>query len=213
MRVPFEGSSPRAPRLSLVRETLWLVREPRGASDRIVLADRGGRVALSAYALYTDAATARDFEAYVVPMLRTMATSRSRTMLVLTEEAATFDAGRVRASLQAAQEGRLVTLVEIAGTWPSTLLELLAAASPSYVRLAPELVHGAGTLPDVFRSLVRLAEFAHERGIELVARNPGDSHDLDAARAAGVGLVQWGDLPLSRDSRGDAEVPGARLRR
>lgn len=185
-----------APRVTLVRESLWLVPIPRDRSDRVALADRRGRLALSAYALYTDAASPADVEAFVVPVLRAMATSRSRSMLVLTEHAATFDAGRVRHALQAAHACALPTSVEITGTWPSTLLELLAAASPSYVRLAPELVRGAATLPDVFRSLVRLAEFAHERGLELVARNPGDEHDLDAARVAGVGLVQWGGLPL-----------------
>lgn len=210
MRLPFEGSSPSAPRVSLVRETFWLVRVPRDAGERHALADRRGRVSFSAYALYTDAATAHDFEAFASPVLRGLSSSRSRTMLVLTEDAATFDAGRVRQSLQVAHERGLATLVELAGTWPSTLLELLAAASPTYLRLAPDLVRGAASLPDVFRSLVRLAEFAHERGLTLVARNPGDEHDLDAARAAGVGLVQWGELPLSRDVPGEGAGTGGR---
>jgi len=204
MRLPFEGAAPRAPRVALIRESLWMVRVPRDAGDRAALADRRGILAFAAYALYTDATEPRDFEAFAVPVLRTMASSRSRTMLVLTEEAATFDAGRVRQSLQEARERGLTTLVEIAGTWPSTLLELLAAAAPTYVRVAPDLIRGVSTLPDVFRSLVRLAEFAHERGIELVARNPGGDTDLDAVRAAGVGLVQWGDPPLSRDEPGEA---------
>lgn len=194
-----EGVSPDAPRVALVRESLWLVRVPRDAGERVVLADRRGRLALSAYALYTDAATAHDFDGFIAPLLRSLATSRTRTMLALTEQASSLDAGLVRQKLQAAQERGLLTLVEIAGTWPSTLLELLAAATPSYIRLAPELVRGAAALPEVFRSLVRLSEFAHERGIELVARNPGDEHDLDAVRAAGVALVQWGELPLSRE--------------
>ena len=38
--------------------------------------------------------------------------------------------------------------------------ELLAAAGPTYVRLSPEFVHGAGSVPDVFRAMVTFGEFA-----------------------------------------------------
>ena len=170
---------------------------PADPSERVVLADRRGRLVLSAYAVYTDVTGARDFEAYVQPVLRTLAASRSRCILTLFETPETFDAGRTRFVVQAARELGLAAMVEIRGTWGATLLELLAAAGPGYIRLAPDVVHGAGSVPDVFRLMVSLSEFSRERGFELVARNPRDEHELDAVRVAGIGLVQWTSVPFS----------------
>jgi len=193
----------RAPRVVLSREVLWRTSVPVDATERNVLQDRTGHVVLSTYAVYSDAATTAEFDAVVAPVLRALASSRSRCMLVLAETMARFDAGRVRHALQVAHDLGISTLVEIGGTWGQTLLELLAAAGPSYVRLAPELVHDAANVPDVFRSLVQLSEFARDRTFQLVARNPRDEHDLDAARAAGIGLLQWAAVPLEplADSR------------
>lgn len=179
------------------RESLWLLPVPSDPSQRANLEERRGRLVLSAYAIYARTIDAREFDALVVPVLRTLASSTSRTMLVLQESNESFDAGRVRARTQLARELGLPSMVEISGSWGPTMLELLAAALPAYVRLAPEMLRGASTVPDVFRSLVRLGEFSRERRIELVARNPHDDAELDAVRTAGIGLVQWTAHPAS----------------
>lgn len=194
------------PRVALARESLWMVPVPSQPSERLVLQERRGRLVTSAYAVYSDALEVRDFEAYVLPVLRTMAASHSRCVLTLLESPATFDAGRTRHALQSARDLGLTSMVEISGAWRPTLLELLAAAGPAYVRLAPEFVHGAGSVPDVFRHIVTLAEFARERGLEIVARNPRDGHELDAVRVAGVGLIQWASVPLLPEQ----DAPSAR---
>ena len=185
------------PRVKLAREELWMVPIPADPSERVVLTDRRGRLVLSAYAVYTDVTDPRDFEACVQPVLRTLAASRSRCILTLVDTPESFDAGRTRHAVQAARELGLASMVEIQGTWGLTLLELLAAAGPGYIRLAPDFVHGAGSVPDVFRLMVSLSEFSRERGFELVARNPRDEHELDAVRVAGIGLVQWTSVPFS----------------
>ncbi|MBK6456354.1 MAG: hypothetical protein IPF87_09770 [Gemmatimonadetes bacterium] len=103
--------------MKLAREELWMVPIPADPSERVVLADRRGRLVLSAYAVYTDVTGARDFEAYVQPVLRTLAASRSRCILTLFETPETFDAGRTRFVVQAARELGLASMVEIRGTW------------------------------------------------------------------------------------------------
>jgi hypothetical protein len=165
--------------------------------ERARLEERRGRLVVSAYAVYSRTIDAREFDALVVPVLRTLAVSTSRCMLVAQEASDAFDAGRVRSRTQLARELGIPAMVEISGTWRPTLLELLAAALPAYVRLSPEMLHGASSVPDVFRSLVTLGEFARERKLELVARNPQDDAELDAVRMAGIGLVQWTASPAS----------------
>lgn len=179
------------------RESLWLLPVPRNASERARLAERRGQLVLSAYAVYARTMDDREFDGLVVPVLRTLAVSSSRSMLILRETSARFDAGRVRARTQLAREIGLPTMIEISGGWAPTMLELLASALPAYVRLAPDMLRGASAVPDVFRSLVTLGEFARERRLELVARNPSDDAELDALRAAGIGLVQWTAHPAS----------------
>ncbi len=177
------------------RESLWLLPVPGDRRERAQLDERRGRLIVSAYAVYARTIDAREFDGLVVPVLRTLATSTSRCMLVTQESSETFDAGRVRARSQLARELGIPSMVEISGSWGPTLLELLAAALPAYVRLSPDMLRGANSVPDVFRSLVTLGEFARERGIELVARNPHDDDELDAVRTAGIGLVQWTNHP------------------
>lgn len=191
------GHTPDSSYVVVSRESLWLLPVPTDPSQRTHLEERRGRLVVSAYAVYARTIDAREFDALVVPVLRTLAASTSRTMLVLQESNETFDAGRVRARTQLARELGLPSMVEISGSWGPTMLELLAAALPAYVRLAPEMLRGAASVPDVFRSLVTLGEFARERRIELVARNPHDDAELDAVRTAGIGLVQWTAHPAS----------------
>lgn len=177
------------------RESLWLLPVPSDRRERTHLEERRGRLVVSSYAVYARTIDAREFEGLVVPVLRTLATSTSRCMLVLQESNESFDAGRVRARTQLARELGIPAMVEISGSWGPTMLELLAAALPAYVRLSPDMLRGANAVPDVFRSLVTLGEFARERRIELVARNPHDDEELDAVRTAGIGLVQWTTQP------------------
>ncbi|MEP7382351.1 MAG: hypothetical protein ABI910_11725 [Gemmatimonadota bacterium] len=187
----WSASSPHTSRLLVSRESLWLLPVPGDRSERARLNERRGQLVLSAYAIYAELLEEREFEWLVVPVLRTLAVSSSRCVLVLPETSASFDAGRVRAATQYTRELGVLSMVEISGGWTPTQLELLAATLPAYLRLAPEMLRGAGSVPDVFRSLVALGEFARERGLELVARNPHDDAELDAVRSAGIGLVQW----------------------
>lgn len=191
------GHAPDGSYVVVSRESLWLLPVPTDPSQREHLEERRGRLVVSAYAVYARTIDTREFDALVVPVLRTLAASTSRTILVVQESNETFDAGRVRARTQLARELGLPSMVEISGSWGPTMLELLAAALPAYVRLAPEMLRGASSVPDVFRSLVTLGEFARERRIELVARNPHDDAELDAVRTAGIGLVQWTAHPAS----------------
>lgn len=184
------------PRVVLSRESIWKLPIPDPSSPRPVALDRRGTMVLSAYAIYTDVDGLRDFDIYVRPVMRSLASSRSRSLLTLVMSPATFDAGLLRHSLASARELGIPSMVEVREVWGSTMLELLAAAGPSYVRLSPDFVHGAGSVPDVFRTVVSMAAFARERKLELVARNPRDAQELDAARMAGLELVQWGHLPI-----------------
>jgi len=186
----------RTPRVAISRESLWQLSMPESASQQEPLPDRRGALVLSAYAVYSDTRDAREFDGLVVPVLRTMAASSSRCMLALTETGASFDAGRVRGALRLARDVGLLSLVEISGGWAPSLLELLAAAAPHYIRLSPEMIRGASAVPELFRSLVALAEFVRVRSIPLIARNPLDHAELDAVRAAGIALVQWASVPI-----------------
>lgn len=187
--------APDASYVLVSRESLWLLPVPGDRRERAQLDERRGRLVVSAYAVYARTIDAREFDGLVVPVLRTLATSTSRCMLVVQESNESFDAGRVRARTQLARELGISSMVEISGSWGPTMLELLAAALPAYVRLSPDMLRGANSVPDVFRSLVTLGEFARERRIELVARNPHDDEELDAVRTAGIGLVQWTTHP------------------
>jgi hypothetical protein len=186
----------RAARVAISRESLWQVASLESPSEQARLADRRGRLVLSAYAVYTDTRDTREFDGVVVPVMRTMAASSARCMLALTETRASFDAGRVRGALQVARDVGLLSVVEISGSWAPTLLELLAAAAPTYIRLSPDLIRGAAAVPELSRSLVTLGEFARERAIPLIARNPLDDAELEAVRAAGIGLMQWVSIPI-----------------
>ncbi|MCC6928958.1 MAG: hypothetical protein IT359_08230 [Gemmatimonadaceae bacterium] len=187
------------PRVVLARESLWKLTVPNNCAERALLHERRKELVLSAYAIYSDVDGLRDFDVYVQPVLRTIASSRSRSMLTLALTPATFDAGLLRHALASANELGIPSMVEVRDLWGRTMLELLAAARPTYVRLSPEFVHGAGAVPDVFRAMVTFGEFARARGLQLVARNPRDDHEVDAARVAGIALVQWGSLPFFRD--------------
>lgn len=197
----------RAARVSIARESMWRLSTPEHPAQRDQLLDRRGRLELSTYVVYTVTRDTREFEALVVPVLRTMAASSARCTLALTESATTFDAGRVRSALQGARDVGLTALVEISGGWSTPLLELLASAAPTYIRLAPELIRGAATVPELFRSLVTLGEFARARSIPLVARNPLDDAELDAVRVAGIGLLQWVALPFEPDDPQGRRLP------
>ena len=192
----------------LARESLWLMTAQGDMHDRSAAHDRRGRLVLSAYAVYADVRDEREFEGMVSPLLSTMASSRSRSMLVLVEGPDSFDVGRVRRALQRARELGVVSMVEIGGAWSRALLELLAATEPSYVRLAPEMLQGVSAVPEVSRSLDALAEFARVRSLNLVARNPHDARELEAVRSTGIGLVQWAQLPSER-ARGAQRMQNA----
>ena len=195
------------PRVMLARESIWRMPVPNDPTQRPVLLDRRGDVVLSAYAVYSDAAGIRDFEGYVQPVLRTLASSRSQAVLALVMSPATFDAGLLRHALGVARDLAIPSMVEIREMWGKTMLELLALAGPTYLRLPPEFLRGAGSVPDVFRALVSFAEFARERRLAVVARNLGDAQELDAARVAGIELVQWGGVPILDDHVGVAAFP------
>lgn len=190
------GSQTLGEEVVLRRESLWLLHAPDDPSQRSRWGDRRGRLVLSAYAVYAIARDVREFEALVGPVLRTLAASRTRAMLVLSESAVSFEAERMRRAVQLARDVGLPTMVEIDDEWGLTQLELVAASGPSYLRLAPEMVRGAATVPDTFRALVAVGEFARRQAIELVARNPSDDQELDALCAAGIGLVQRAALPF-----------------
>jgi len=193
------------PRVVLARESLWKLSVPNTPAERALLDERRKELVLSAYAVYSDVIGLRDFDVYVQPVLRSIASSRSRSILTLAVSPATFDAGLLRHALATAGDLGIPTMVEVRDLWGRTMLELLAAAGPTYVRLSPEFVHGAGAVPDVFRAMVTFGEFARARGLQLVARNPRDDHEIDAARVAGIALVQWGNLPFFGDE-GESNV-------
>ena len=193
------------PRVALTWESIWHLPAPGDATERAMLADRRGRVVLSGYALYTDATTEREFDSFALPVIRNLAASRTRAILTLVESAITFDAARVRRALELARLLGVLSLVEIRGVWSSTLLELLAAAGPNYLRLAPDLVQGAAVMPEQFQTIVQIAEFARERRMLLVARNPGDGNELDAIRVGGIDLVQFGSIPI--ETHADGSLP------
>ncbi len=195
------------PRVVLARESLWRLSVPNAPSERALLSERRKELVMSAYAVYSDVEGLRDFDVYVQPVLRTIAASRSRSILTLALTPASFDAGLLRHTLAAANMLGIPSMVEVRDLWGRTMLELLAAAGPTYVRLSPEFVHGAGSVPDVFRAMVTFGEFARARGLQLVARNPRDDHEIDAVRVAGIALVQWGSLPFFRDENDGAMRP------
>ena len=183
------------PRVAISRESVWLVQVPGRAAPSDELLDRRGYLVLSAYAVYPGTRDTRAIGSVVEPVLRALASSRSRAVLVLTESSLSFDAARIRAAARLARDIGIASMVEITGEWTPTLLELLAASAPSYVRLAPHMLRGAAAIPDTFRSLVLLSEFARTHAVELIARNPYDAMDLNAIRAAGIELAQWTSLP------------------
>ncbi|MCC6770414.1 MAG: hypothetical protein IT360_04300 [Gemmatimonadaceae bacterium] len=194
-----------SPRVVIARESVWLVQLPGHAAQRDPHLERRGFLALSHYAVYPGTRDARAIGAVVEPVLRALASSRARAVLVLTESSLSFDAGRIRAAVRLARDIGIASMVEISGEWTPTLLELLVAPGPSYVRLAPQMLRGAAVIPDTCRSLVLLGEFARTHAVELIARNPYDAVELHAIRAAGIELAQWTSLP------DEARVPSAAM--
>lgn len=184
-----------APQVAISRESVWLVQLPNQDAAGDTLLDRRGALMQSAYAVYPGTRDARVLASVVEPVLRALASSRSRAMLVLTESSVSFDPARIRAAVRLAREIGIASMVEISGEWAPTLLDLLAAQAPSYVRLAPEMLRGAAAVPDTFRSLVLLSDFARTRAVELIARNPCDAMELHAVRTAGIELAQWTSRP------------------
>ncbi len=187
--------SARLPRVTLSWESIWRLPAIDETTRLGALEAPRGRVVICAYSVYCEDPTDREFEAYVVPILRNVAASRTRGMLTLVESASRFDASRLRNAIRVARSFGLHSLVEIDGVWSTAMLEMLADATPGYLRLNPDVTLGASVIPEQFQTLVRLAEFARARDIPLVARNPSDEFELDALRVGGIELVQFATLP------------------
>jgi hypothetical protein len=124
-----------------------------------------------------------------MPVLGALSTVRSHIMVAFLLRAPHFEAARLRPIIQRCADSSVATLVELGGEWPEPALEFLVDTRPSYLRVGPEYVRAVAAFPEGFRRLVRLAEFAREHQVPLVARGVDNAEDLTTLRLAGISLL------------------------
>ncbi len=177
----------RTPRVLLRRESLWTYSVPASASQYQLLDDRTAKLAFSGYVAYSDAHTIAEFEDTLLPLVATFRTTRSHLATAFVSRFGNFDSALLREMLDRCSGHLVPTVVEIRGSWTEAALQVLASTRPSYLRIGPEFVQGVASVPEQFRRLVRLAEYANLNGMPLVARGVSSPEDLQALRVAGVG--------------------------
>lgn len=182
----------RVPRVLLHCEALWRLPVPGSAADYGMLLDRRGALVTAGYTVYADARTPIEFEDSVMPLLRGVSHSRCRFFLGLLATPATMRVSAMARTIDQCRHLGIATVLELRGSWSTAALALLAMTRPDYVRLGPDLVRGIAVVPEQFRAVVQVSEFARDVGLPLVARGLDSTEDLDAVRIAGIGLVHRG---------------------
>jgi hypothetical protein len=183
------------PRVLLSREEIWLVAASGARIDHGVPAvERRGRLALSAYALYSDAANDTEFAEFVFPVLLAMSTSRATTLLALVESVAAFDAAFLSRRIAICHELSMATLVEVDEYWPRVAFERLLSARANYLRIGANMMRGAARDPEKLRDLIELTDVARVRQLQIVGSSRDPAGDSRAVRAARIELLQL-DVP------------------
>jgi hypothetical protein len=188
-----DRSGRRVPRVLMRREELWRLPIPGAPSEFGLLLDRRGALVTAGYTVYTDARTPAEFDDSVMQLLRGVSVARSRFFLGLSATTSTFHVTPLFRTVEQCRDMGVSTVVELRGSWSHSALALLATTRPDYLRVGPDLVRGIAHVPDQFRAVVALAEFARECGIPLVARGLDTTADLDSVRIAGIALLHRAD--------------------
>ncbi len=191
----------RTPRVLLRRESLWAYSVPASPAQHLLLSDRTPQLISAGYAAYSDAGSVGEFEDSLMPVMATFRSTRSHLTAGFVSRSTSFDSALLREMIERCTGQGIRTVVEIRGQWSEATLELLLATQPHHLRIGPEYVQGVATLPEQFRRIVHLAEFANGNGIPLVARGVRTPEDLDALRVAGLGHFHQSE---SGDSSTDA---------
>ncbi len=201
----------RIPRVALSREEIWLVDTPGAPFDYgVPVAERRGRLALSAYAVYSDAATDAEFAEVVIPVLLAMSASRATILLALVESLALFDAHYLRRRIEICHEVGVATMVEIGEYWPPGAFDRLLSAHENYLRIGSEMMRAASRDPEKLRDLVELSDVARSRQLLIVGSSRDPAGDARALRGARIELLQFDTGREAGRLTGPPAVRGAR---
>lgn len=179
----------RETRVLLRRESLWSYVVPATAAEIGVLSTQRASLVRALSVVYSARDTLASFEDGVQPVIQALSSMRTHVAAGFLVRASRFEAAALRAILDRCAGRSVPTIVELSGDWTEPALEFLVAARPSYVRVGPEYVRGVSALPEGFRRLVRLAEFARAHQVPLVARGATSLDDVTTLRLCGISLL------------------------
>ncbi|MFN8580238.1 MAG: hypothetical protein U0163_04575 [Gemmatimonadaceae bacterium] len=203
----------RVPRLLLRRETLRRCPAPQRPDEAHLLSDRSGTIVHDGTIAYPDPHDLSIVEEDLMDVLTAMQARREHLLLGIVVSAATFRVRPFARTVERARSAGIGTVVELRGNWLRPALEMIVQSQPGYLRIGPDVTRGVSHVPDQFRFVVSLAEFAREAGVPLIARGHDTDEDLDALRLAGVELFHAGATAGDLDAMLFAPASTSALRR
>ncbi|MCC6316737.1 MAG: hypothetical protein IT361_03515 [Gemmatimonadaceae bacterium] len=188
--VRMAASNVRVPsaRVLVRREAIWRSPAPV-ARERVELTYYPPeRLVSSSFVAYGAAPDVATFEDTVLPVAGALRYSRSHVLVGFVVHAASFDARFLRVAMERCHGLGFGTIVEIAGEWGTSALELLWALRPLYLRLGPDHVRGVHVIPEQLHSVLRLAAFAEYNRVPMVVRGAESPEERTVLRNAGLEL-------------------------
>lgn len=176
------------PRVLVRREVVWAFRAPYRQERIDMLVYPRGRLFAQSSVAYGAARDVEGFEDSVLPVVGALRYSRSHVTAGFVVRSADFDVHFLRHVLERCQGQGIATVVEIAGDWGPTALELLWSLRPSFIRIGPDHVNGVSAIPEQLHSVLRLASFAERHHVPLVVRGCVTNEERTVLRNAGIEL-------------------------
>jgi hypothetical protein len=176
------------PRVLVRREAIWSYPSPY-AQERVgLLVYPRGRLLATSSVAYGAARDIPGFEDSVLPVIGALRYSRSHVTAGFVVRAASFDVPFLRHALERCHGQGIATVVEVAGEWGTSALELLWSLRPNYLRIGPDHVKGVGAIPEQLHSVLRIAAFAERHQVPLIVRGSATHEERTVLRNAGLGL-------------------------
>ncbi|MFN8573975.1 MAG: hypothetical protein U0132_18095 [Gemmatimonadaceae bacterium] len=182
----------RFPRLLLRRETLRRYVGAAESAPADSMASRVSTIVHHGVVAYPDPLDLSRIDDELLPVLQAMQGRRENLMLGILTNSTNFLVRRFAFTVERVRDAGIATIMELRGSWIMPTLGLISEVRPAYLRIGPDSVRGIGHLPELFREVAAVAEFARDYGIPLIARGCDSDSDLDALQVAGVDLMQTG---------------------
>ncbi|MBC7895699.1 MAG: hypothetical protein H7066_09805 [Cytophagaceae bacterium] len=176
------------PRVLVRREAIWSYPLPYPQERIGLLYYPHGRLLATSSVAYSAARDIAGLEDSVLPVIGALRYSRSHVTAGFMVRGSSFDVPFLRHALERCHGQGIATVVEIAGEWGTSALELLWSLRPNYLRIGPDHVRGVGAVPEQLHSVLRVAAFAERHHVPLIVRGSDTQEERTVLRNAGLQL-------------------------